>query len=712
LSTNSPQPDRDRLIAAAVALAIAALFLPQILLVATGRVMPQTDMRGFHVPLRYLYQQALRDGDSILWTPWIYGGAYVHGEGQIGFFHPVHLAAYYLLPLATAVSLEMLSGYALALIGCYLLFRRLPRVGAPAAWTGAFLFAFGGFNLMHAAHMNMIAGLAHLPLALLCIERAFAGRGRGRILAGAGLAAVIGSQWLLGFPQAIYLTLIVCGGLVAVRSALRFDAPAIATVAAAVLLGTAIGAVQILPTLEMARHAVRPAADARFALTFSLHPMNLVQLVSPYTWPSRVYTVDEPPVPHEFAAYDGAFVLIAALWLATRYRQLEPARRRLVLLLGAAVIVAFVLAFGRFGYVQNLLVRIPGLALFRAPARFVVLAQFALAALGSLAIDDWLRLRPQDRGPAWKVWPLLVPAAATLACVVIVSGSARYRSVDGLLPRSDAAWALAWTVPACLLAIAAARGRRFALALLILLAAADLGHWGYSFTEPGQTLEEMTRVAIVPPVPPDGARLSRPDEMVEGNLPVMLGWKLSEGYLALAPSQLFDRGAPSAWRLAGAEWRWDRTTWSRVANPMPPARMMSRASAVGRVRIDIDRVDIDRVALVPDDIGPLAGAPGTARLMRERPGRLSIETESRGRQLLVTTTSFHPGWRASAGCEGEPVAVYGGLLGCVVPEGRHQVEFVFRPRSFVLGAWISGLALVGSCGVAALWSFGVVASRS
>jgi hypothetical protein len=145
---------------------------------------------------------------------------------------------------------------------------------------------------------------------------------------------------------------------------------------------------------------------------------------------------------------------------------------------------------------------------------------------------------------------------------------------------------------------------------------------------------------------------------------------------------------------------------------MPPARMMSRASAVGRVRIDIDRVDIDRVALVPDDIGPLAGAPGTARLMRERPGRLSIETESRGRQLLVTTTSFHPGWRASAGCEGEPVAVYGGLLGCVVPEGRHQVEFVFRPRSFVLGAWISGLALVGSCGVAALWSFGVVASRS
>jgi hypothetical protein len=40
------------------------------------------------------------------------------------------------------------------------------------------------------------------------------------------------------------------------------------------------------------------------------------------------------------------------------------------------------------------------------------------------------------------------------------------------------------------------------------------------------------------------------------------------------------------------------------------------------------------------------------------------------------------------------VPVYGDFLGCVVESGRHEVEFRFRPVSFRVGAWLSGLGLV------------------
>ena len=47
----------------------AVLFVPLALPLLMGRVFIYNDLTWFHLPMRYLYQQALRSGDSILWTP-------------------------------------------------------------------------------------------------------------------------------------------------------------------------------------------------------------------------------------------------------------------------------------------------------------------------------------------------------------------------------------------------------------------------------------------------------------------------------------------------------------------------------------------------------------------------------------------------------------------------------------------------------------------
>ena len=81
-------------------------------------------------------------------------------------------------------------------------------------------------------------------------------------------------------------------------------------------------------------------------------------------------------------------------------------------------------------------------------------------------------------------------------------------------------------------------------------------------------------------------------------------------------------------------------------------------------------------------------------LEAEHPGRLEIVTKASAERLLVVAESYHPGWWAALdGQWRHPIRVYGDFLGLVVPEGRHRVEFEFRPWSLWIGSWVSLAAL-------------------
>src|SRR3982751_6741705 len=187
----------------AIVVASAAISATLAVPLFTGTVFPSGDVAGFHVPLRHLYQQALQSGNSFLWTPALGNGLYVHGEGQAGMTHPLHLVLYRFLPLATALNLEMLSSYAFAFAGMWLLMRRLglPGEGALAA---AMAFAFCGFNLLHLNHLTLVAVASHIPWLLWAADMLLVEATPRRRAAGfAGVALTLGSQFLLGFPQSV-----------------------------------------------------------------------------------------------------------------------------------------------------------------------------------------------------------------------------------------------------------------------------------------------------------------------------------------------------------------------------------------------------------------------------------------------------------------------------------------------------------------------------
>src|SRR5262245_62543861 len=82
-----------------IAACSAALFVPLLIPLVTGRVFTLDDLGAYHVPMRSIYWAALHGSGSILWTPAVFAGYYLFGEGQIGMAHPWHLLLYRFLPL-------------------------------------------------------------------------------------------------------------------------------------------------------------------------------------------------------------------------------------------------------------------------------------------------------------------------------------------------------------------------------------------------------------------------------------------------------------------------------------------------------------------------------------------------------------------------------------------------------------------------------------
>ena len=278
-----PMPSRTESL---ISRTLVALFVLLILALVSPAFFDQVhvgdDLGNLHLPVRGAYQAALQAHQSVLWSPHLYGGMYLHGEGQAGMYHPLHWLLYRFLPLRWGFTLEFVLSYAVMFPGMYLMLRRL-ELPLAAALFGALVFTFSGFNLLHFMHMNAIAVVAHLPWLLFWIDVLLRSADRRQVaLAQLLISLGTGSQLLLGHPQFVWLSVLAELAFVAWRLRSAVSAWRVALLCWAVVLGALLGSIQILPTIEALGESERSNPSAEFRSTYSLHIANLLQLVSPY----------------------------------------------------------------------------------------------------------------------------------------------------------------------------------------------------------------------------------------------------------------------------------------------------------------------------------------------------------------------------------------------------------------------------------------------
>jgi len=420
------------------------------------------DLSLYAFPYRVAVAEAIRQGRLPFWNPHVYLGVPLLANIPSAVFYPFNLAfAFTTRP--QVLTADMLLHVWLAGAFFYLFARRALQAAPVAALIGAAAFGLSGFSIQHAEQLNIGNSLPWVPVVILGLDQAY--RRRSARWA-AVLAAGLCFQLFAGHPQIVYYTALTATAWLAglALGEVRRDPLGCLRGMAAVSLGIAVGmllaAVQLIPTLELSRQSLRSGGLS--AAMAGAGPLPARALLQQFFGDYAHGTTSE------WAAYVGVVTL--GLALAGIF-----ARRRspLTWTLLAVSLLAVLLARGYptlpFRLAYDFL---PGVSLFRAPSRIVLITTFTLPALASMGA---MALHGRRTALAVSV-VFLITLAGGLAYLLQRSGHTAL--IAKWYPAPPAGRQLvAWLIFGIAAALVLTAGRRLgwpALALLCGLSCADL----------------------------------------------------------------------------------------------------------------------------------------------------------------------------------------------------------------------------------------------
>ncbi len=348
-------------------------------------------------PWRLLALDLLRSGELPWWNPWNGSGAPLLANYQSALLYPVNWPGF-ILPTAGAMSATAVVHLMIAGWGMWAFTGRLGASGLGRA-VSALAFGLTSYLVGRVGTYPLVSAAAWLPWLMWAAHGLSGARPARSALALAGFTALL---LLAGHAQTAWYSLLLTGLYAVVEAFHRRNARSLAWGAAAVLVGAAVAAIQLIPTVELLLASQRGGGVVRdFALNFSYAPVRSLNLISPLAFGSPADgTYYTNGVFFEDAVYIGLLPLLGAaaalIKLPWRWRARDPLARY-VPFFGGLVTVAIVLALGRYTPVFPFLFdHVPTFDLFQAPVRWHLWTVFGLATLCATGVTWW------TRGGSWS----------------------------------------------------------------------------------------------------------------------------------------------------------------------------------------------------------------------------------------------------------------------------------------------------------------------
>lgn len=351
------------------------------------------DATRFSLGLMAFLHDSLAELRLPIWNDlWGYGFPGL-AESQMGVYYPPHLALYGLLPTTAAYTASLVLHTLWGALGVFWAGRRFGATDWSAA-LGAFAWSASGFFVIHLSHQWGYTVGSWMPWALgLAWPLA---RGQGSIREALLLAAALTLQVLPGHFQLAFVTQVsVLGlalwGLAERPSGWRRAAAGAFGITGAVGAVLVLGAMQLLPTWELARLA-GAQHDFEYLSGFATAPPLLLSYLSPALfhasplWRPLVWDTLHTS-PEEHMASIGIVPLFLALVALVRCWRSEPASRAL----GWLAAGSLWLSFGPYALGFRALIELPGFSFFRAPARWGLATELALVLLAMRGFDLLLK---------------------------------------------------------------------------------------------------------------------------------------------------------------------------------------------------------------------------------------------------------------------------------------------------------------------------------
>jgi len=665
-------------------------------------------------PQYHFLSERVSHGESILWNPYEDCGTPFFAQWETRSLSPFSIPIY-LFPLDRALAISIILKMMVAGLCAYYAARRLAH-GVPASFAVGLAYQLGAaFTIWHAwpasdalpwfpllvvyadhLHMN---GRRSWPLAALGFTLVLLGGGPG---IGLGVAAFLlfylVARHLLDGGKALTL-----GG-----NLLRFSG--------VLAGGTLIAAVQAIPYLESLVHgsyesaASTPLLWTHFATLLFPHlfggdPASMAEAANAIT--PRVAGLVHVGV---------APVLSVALWWAVRpFLHAAQCRRMEAMVWVALAFTACALVAGLLGPLH-----------FINPAWLLFANGFVAILLAATAAEEWVVLDPDEVQAALRRFLFALPLLALALAVLTLPGFLVERAdsvplatqlgITGGLALC-AAMFLLWG-----LFRPSARVMGYGLAVIIALDLALAFRPLQSWSTPEERYPETPFIVA----------LQAQDARVTGSS-ALAGWPLSVHGLSQvlgAGRYRLDRHEAFMGRVADDPMLLRRTgagnlllTREDIQGPFARVRQDLRIHSVfesgavlcsdlatpSRARVihearpvrTFDPADLSSAAPPllesPEPVRPMPGTAAVVEAVHEEgPARTVVRVTETRPGYLVLADSYYPGWRVSIDGADTPVFPADGLFRAVALPGEGPVttEFRYRPRSVLVGAGISGLALL------------------
>jgi len=689
----------------------------------THAIDPTTsDVYAEFVPWHAAVRNAIAHGEWPLWNRFELCGGPLAAAVQSAPYHPIHLIAL-LLSLGSALTFIATMLFFVAILSAYLFMRDLVRFEHAAL--------FGATAWMFSRHLVTFAGTAHglglasMPLVLFAARRVVrAPNARSSALLTFALTLLVFS----GHPETMLHVVALSVAYFAfelwrIRAA-RWRRAVIAGAAAggSALLITAIALVPLidaLPQTEEMRFrggGVVPQSIT-FARTMHVIGAELLPLID------GAAGVEIPSHPKETShswlgsAYGGTLLFALAAYAIVRAR-----RRRARFF--AALFVCGLLAGA--GIIGSLLTHVPMFSI-AVNERMIWTAAFALSVLSALAIDVAARERSE-------LLPLFFAIVAIAVSIAVVTAH-RDLIAAGLSPLFLRVMTARAVLPLLLAAAATAtirHPRAIATVLFALLIA-------QRSAETANIRPSVPQQALSPSFP--GLEVMTADEpfrivgqgmLLTPNIATQYGLEDARGYQAITLARFHDTFP--LWSVKQPVWsnRVDdlsspmlsmmnvRFALARPNTALPagwisrasfPAyqvventRVLSRAFVPRRVHVGVTSDEAIREMKRATDFANDAWIEGGSReTIDNGPGE--IEVEERGSNLEIRASmagggwviASEPAWRGWRALEdGRELRVHHAneaFVAFYLPQGEHHIELVYRPVSFIAGAWITATTL-------------------
>jgi len=344
------------------------------------------DLMEINYPFKNFLSESLKSFSLPLWTKDIFNGFPIHAEGEGGFFYPLNLILFWILPSWVAFNYSVVLTFFLAGLFTYLYTRSL-ELSKIGAFMSAVTFMFSGFFVTHLIHLNMINVAMWIPLCFFFVEKYFR---TNKFYYGLLVGIIFGMQVLCGFPQLAYYSILATASYFIFRLFCKTSGQKvnikkqICVLILILTIGIGLSAIQWIPTYEFVRFSSRQkGVTFDYANLAPYRIKDLIMFLRPNYFGSPINATYNQPnsIYGENCAYIGLLSLLLAIIAIIFCRKNRYVKFFTVTIF---TIVAILLVEPVYRFLWQFF---PGFKFFRMPHRLLIFVILSLSVLSGIGIE-------------------------------------------------------------------------------------------------------------------------------------------------------------------------------------------------------------------------------------------------------------------------------------------------------------------------------------